>query len=160
MSKYTDLLSTEFANKPNGVPNATNCSGFLKAVASKIGTFLPDVRADDIIDYMSRHWTPVSISTACSYAQLPGRFVVAGLKYNELTVQNDPSRSGHVAILVAGPLYHGKYPRVWCGGSPPSAKSPGGQSKGNRSVGEVWLRADRDKVHYFYDPVCFEQIRY
>jgi hypothetical protein len=54
-----------------------------------------------------------------------------------------PGWNGHVAIVVSGELYKQKYPVVW-GGSIASA-----QSKGSKTVGEVWNRADRDNVAYY-----------
>ena len=69
-----------------------------------------------------------------------GALVIAGLKSYEHT----PARNnGHVVIVVDGTLYRGIYPMVW-GGSIGNA-----QSKGTKSVGEVWNRADRDAVLYY-----------
>jgi len=52
-------------------------------------------------------------------------------------------QNGHVAIVVDGPLYKGKYPICW-GGS-----IGGAQSQGDKSTGEVWNRADRDSAVYY-----------
>jgi hypothetical protein len=69
-----------------------------------------------------------------------GALVVAGLKSSD----HNPARSnGHVVIVVGGALYRETYPLCWCG-SIGSA-----QSKGTKSVGEVWSRTDRDSVVYF-----------
>ena len=55
------------------------------------------------------------------------------------------------ASAAAGALYRDAYPKLWCG-------SLGGQaqSQSDKSVGEVWSRADRDSVayHEYTTTVC------
>ena len=68
---------------------------------------------------------------------------MAGLKGSE----HNPARAqGHVAVVVPGPLYHGKYPPCWCGSSGTA------QSSGNKPVGEVRSKRDRDRVTYYRAP--------
>lgn len=124
-----------------GTKNKNNCSGFVKSVASKLGVPIPaTANADGITEYISKNWTKIATGKeAADQAQL-GVFVVVALK----GANHSPARtSGHVAVVVRGTLYKDKYPLVW-GGS-----TGGAQSKGNKSVGEVWNRSDRDNVAYY-----------
>ncbi|MCC7066824.1 MAG: hypothetical protein IT523_00065 [Burkholderiales bacterium] len=128
------------------LPNKNNCSGFLKAVASKLGIVLPvSANADLLIDFMiDQQWkTTTSGKEAANLAE-NGAFVVAALKSGD----HNPARAnGHVAVVVSGTLYREVYPLCWCG-SIGSA-----QSCGTKSVGEVWNRRDRDQVTYYRCPV-------
>jgi cell wall-associated NlpC family hydrolase len=124
-----------------GTKNKNNCSGFVKAVAKRLGIPLPDTaNADGIADVVSKKWTKVASGTEAARLAGTGTFVLAVLKAADHT----PARNnGHVAIVASGELYKQKYPVVW-GGSIASA-----QSKGSKTVGEVWNRADRDNVAYY-----------
>lgn len=133
-----------------GFKNSNNCSGFVKAVAKKLGVpFLQVGRADDIGDYLAKsaEWTLLATTREAASKATAGAFVVASLKSD----QHSPKRSeGHVAIVVTGPLYRDKYPRCW-GGSTGLA-----QSKGNKSTGEIWNTKDRDNVKYYgYNTVSY-----
>jgi hypothetical protein len=134
--------SWEEENLP-GLPNKNNCSGFLRSVAGHLNITLYGQQADDLVESIRKNW--VKVDTASSAAQFAsqGMLVVAGLKGSE----HDPKRAnGHVAVIVPGPFYHGKYPRCWCGSTGTA------QSQGNKSVGEVWNRHDRDQVTYYRAP--------
>ncbi|MET1257375.1 hypothetical protein [Aliikangiella maris] len=48
---------------------------------------------------------------------------------------------GHVAIVVPGPLAHGKYPTAYWG-------SLGGVPKKNTTINWSWNKKDRDNVIY------------
>lgn len=123
-----------------GLRNSGNCSGFLKSVAAGLGVKLPgELNADGLVAHLERHWRPLPSGEAAAAQAAAGWLVVAGLASLRHT---PPRRNGHVAIVVAGPLYRGKYPRVWCG------SLGGAQSRGEKSVGEVWNRTDRDAVSY------------
>jgi cell wall-associated NlpC family hydrolase len=117
-----------------------DCSGFIRAVARELGYTLTG-NADDLVSELERRWTTIDRAQAIE-AAAAGTLVIVGLKAAD---HNPPRRHGHIAVVVDGPLYHGKYPRVWCGSIGGSA----GQSEGNKSVGEVWRRTDRDNVSYF-----------
>ena len=123
-----------------GTPNKKNCSGFIKSVAKKLDVPLPNVQADGIVDTIEKSWTKVSTGVEAAKKAAAGFFVLAGLKSSDHTRQVS---QGHVVIVINGPLYRGKYPLCW-GGSTGSA-----QSKGNKSVGEVWIPTDRDNVAYY-----------
>ena len=120
--------------------NSDNCSGFAKAVAAKLGVTLPNVQADGIVEYISGNWTKLDSGAEAAKEAGLGYLVIAGLKGADHT----PARSsGHVAIVVTGRLYLGKYPLCW-GGSTGVA-----QSRGDKSTGEVWARSDRNNVEYY-----------
>jgi hypothetical protein len=125
-----------------GTINSDNCSGFVKAVAIKLGVPIPDKNADGIVDYLDNNddWArDYSGSDAARFAAA-GQFIIAGLKSDEHT---PPRSQGHVAIVVPGPLYRNIYPLVWCG------STGSAQSKGTLSVGQVWNTKDRDNVAYY-----------
>lgn len=124
-----------------GTKNRDNCSGFVKAVAKALGIPLPaTATADDIADEVAAKWTAVASGPDAARLAATGQFVLAVLK----AADHSPARNnGHVAIVVSGVLYRKTYPVVW-GGSIGSA-----QSRGDKSVGEVWNRSDRDNVKYY-----------
>ncbi|MCQ8895728.1 hypothetical protein NQT62_04630 [Limnobacter humi] len=125
----------------SGVKNRNNCSGFVKAVAKRLGIPLPDTAtADGIAAAVESNWTKVESGAEAARLAYAGQFVLAVLKAKD----HQPKRSnGHVAIVVYGDLYRHRYPKVW-GGSIGAA-----QSRGDKSVGEVWNNVDRDQVGYF-----------
>ena len=131
-----------------GIKNKNNCSGFVKAVAKKLGIPLPPVQADGIIDSIEISWAKVNTGAEAAKKVAAGFFVLAGLKSNDHAKKVS---QGHVVIVINGPLYRIKYPMCW-GGSTGTA-----QSKGNKSVGEVWNTTDRDNVVYYVykQQACF-----
>lgn len=124
-----------------GTKNRDNCSGFVKAVAKKLGVPLGEtLNADGLVDAISSSWTKLASGKDAATEAGLGKFVVAGMRAKD----HAPSRNhGHVVVIVSGDLYRDKYPKCW-GGSLGSA-----QSRGTKSVGEVWNRADRDNVGYW-----------
>ena len=124
-----------------GVPNADNCSGFVKSVAAKLGVSLPATAdADGIADAVST-WTVVKTGAEAAREGATGHLVLAVLKGSD----HSPARThGHVGVVVDGTLYRNAYPKLWCGSLGGLAKS-----QGEKSVGEVWNRADRDNVTYY-----------
>lgn len=124
-----------------GLKNSKNCSGFVKAVAKKLGAPLPETaNADGIIDAISASWASVDSGAEAARLAATGVLVLVGLKAAD---HNPPRNNGHVAIVVNGTLYRHKYPPVW-GGS-----TGGAQSQGDKTVGEVWSNKDRDSVSYY-----------
>lgn len=124
-----------------GVKNRDNCSGFVKAVAKKLGILLPETaNADGIADAVKAGWVMVDSGVEAARQAGMGNLVLAVLKASDHT---PPRQNGHVAIVVSGELYRSKYPKVWCG-SLGSA-----QSQGELSVSEVWGQTDRDNVKYY-----------
>lgn len=118
-----------------------DCSGFVRAVTAELG-YPVSGNADGIMNELANSpntWQSITPEAAIA-AVRAGALVIAGLKSHE----HVPAASnGHVVIVVDGPLYRGKYPRVW-GGSIGDA-----QSRGDKSVGEVWRVSDRDSVRYY-----------
>jgi len=126
----------------SGIANKNNCSGLVKAVAKELNIAIPNGQADTIVEYLDEHdsWEELASGEAAKIKAETGHFVIAGLKSSN----HSPSRaSGHVVIVVGGTMYHNKYPKCWSG------STGGAQSNGNKSVGEVWNRTDRDNVHYY-----------
>jgi hypothetical protein len=123
-----------------GTVNKNNCSGFVKAVALKMNAKLPEERADGLIDYMKEKWSSVASALEAKNLAVKGTLVIGGLKSTE---QKKLPTEGHVVVIVDGELYHSKYPKCWCGSTGHA------QSQGDKSVGEVFATADRDKVAYF-----------
>lgn len=134
--------------------NQHSCSAFLRAVAAKLGIPLPSgANADNLIanSFSASPWIgiPTSSTNQCllppgilaKSKAASGAFVVAGMKASE---QSHKTTEGHVAIVVDGLLYRGRYPMCWCG------STGGGQSKGDKSIGLVFYPEDRDNVHYWY----------
>jgi hypothetical protein len=119
--------------------NKDNCSGFVKAVAKKLNVPLPPAQADGILETVKMSWTKLNSGAEAANKAAAGFFVLAGLRSGDHT---KTVSQGHVVIVINGPLYRNKYPTCW-GGSTGSA-----QSKGNKTVGEVWSPTDRDKVTY------------
>lgn len=123
-----------------GTRNSSNCSGFIKAVAKKMGVPLPaTANADDIVDAIAAGWLRLDSGADAAQRATTGSFVIVGLKSGD----HSPARNnGHVALVVPGELYRKAYPMVWCG------STGGAQSQGTKSVGEVWNRTDRESVLY------------
>jgi hypothetical protein len=124
-----------------GIANKNNCSGFVKAVAKKLGIPISaTANADGIVAELAGAWSEVSTGAEAALKAAAGSLVIVGLK----GADHKPARAnGHVAIVVSGALYRNKYPLCW-GGS-----IGGAQSAGTKSVGEIWNRNDRDSVKYF-----------
>ena len=118
-----------------------DCSGFVRAVAKELGYSLSG-NADALMAQLAKDWTKIDRAKAVELAKA-GTLVIAGLKSSQ---HNPPRNNGHVVIVVEGVLYNNKYPPVW-GGSIGAA-----QSRGTKTVGEVWRSTDRDAVQYYQPP--------
>ncbi|HWC97850.1 MAG TPA: hypothetical protein VG456_13895 [Candidatus Sulfopaludibacter sp.] len=131
------------ACKDNFDSNQDFCNYFVQAVFLTLTKIVLTGTADELVDYFSATpsgWFQVTREEGILKTD-DGWLVLAGLKSKD---HHDGRSHGHLAVVVPGTLYHGKYPRVWCGGGPM------GQSQGDKTVGEVWNTKDRDKVKYFY----------
>lgn len=112
----------------------SDCSGFLKAVASNLGIAMAGM-ANDIVDEIQRApWTPLPDGLAAGAKADLGFFVVGGLK---------DTPHGHVVVVVQGPLAHGKYPTGYWGRF-------GATGMKNTTINWAWNKADRDRVTYAY----------
>lgn len=120
---------------------SNDCSGFVRAVTAELGHPVSG-NANGIMNELAAtptRWEPIDRAAAVE-AVKTGALVIAGLK----AADHNPARNnGHVVIVIDGPLYRNTYPLVW-GGSIGNA-----QSRGTKTVGEVWNKADRDAVHYY-----------
>ena len=78
-----------------------NCSGFVKAVAAEIGIFLPDKKADPIIEYLSEwtraSWWKIGSPKDAGTLAEEGYFVLACL-----TSTDSGRANGHVAVVTSG----------------------------------------------------------
>lgn len=119
---------------------SNDCSGFVKAVTAELGHAVTG-NANGIMSDLaaSSSWEKIDRAAAVE-AVKTGALVIAGLKGSD---HNPARNNGHVVIVIDGPLYRDTYPLVW-GGSIGNA-----QSKGTKTVGEVWSRSDRDSVLYY-----------
>lgn len=119
---------------------SNDCSGFVRAVTAELGHPVSG-NANGIMNELatSSSWEKIDRAAAVE-AVKTGTLVIAGLK----AADHHPARNnGHVVIVIDGPLYRDTYPLVW-GGSIGNA-----QSKGTKTVGEVWNKSDRDSVLYY-----------
>ncbi|MFX6250170.1 type VI secretion system effector peptidoglycanhydrolase Tse1, partial [Acinetobacter baumannii] len=91
--------------------------------------------ANAMVDGLEQSWTKLASGAEAAQKAAQGFLVIAGLKGRT---------SGHVAVVISGPLYRQKYPMCWCG----SIAGAVGQSQGLKSVGQVWNRTDRDRLNY------------
>jgi hypothetical protein len=116
----------------------SDCSGFVKAVATKFGVDLTG-QADSIVDQIqSAGWTTISDGVNAKEKADDGWLVIGGLKSVD---HNPPRNNGHVVIVVSGPLANGKYPTGYWG-------TLGGVGRKNSTINYAWRETDRDKVVY------------
>ena len=125
--------------------NRASCSHFVIAVALDLGYPLAG-NADAIVKHINKYFYKVDSGAEAARWATQGFLVIAGLQSSECA--DKKTTNGHLAIIVPGELYRGKYPLVWCGSTGEA------QSKGTKSVGEVWPKLDRDKVHYYRAPAA------
>jgi hypothetical protein len=112
--------------------HTSDCSGFLKAVASDLGIALTGM-ADDIVDEIQvAPWIPLADGVAAKAQADLGFFVVGGLK---------DTPHGHVVVVVQGPLAHEKYPTAYWG-------RLGATGMKNTTINWAWNKTDRDRVTY------------
>jgi hypothetical protein len=125
-----------------------SCNGFAQAVAATFGVNLigdANTIIGDIVAPKNSNapkWRKLTTLAEVQTAVRSGKLVIAALAGKD---HHPPRTSGHLAIVVDGPLYRGKYPRCWAG----STNARWGKSDGTLSVGECWNPADRDSVGYY-----------
>jgi hypothetical protein len=121
--------------------NKNNCVGFVKSVAKAVGVFIPDRRAEFVTAFLQHSNAWIEIKDP-DYGY-NGIYAEVRAEYNYLVLA---ARTSHVAVVVPGDLKVGCYPMVWCG-------STGSyQSRGDKSVLDIWGSGASDKVQYFYCP--------
>jgi hypothetical protein len=115
-----------------------DCSGFVKAVATKFGIDLTG-QADSIVNQIQQpDWTKLLDGVEAKAKADAGWLVVAGLKSSN---HNPPRTNGHVVIVVSGPLANGKYPTGYWG-------TLGGVGRKSTTINYAWRDPDRDNVVY------------
>lgn len=116
-----------------------DCSGFVRAVAGKLGVALSG-DADAIVETLrgSTGWTPLTDGVAAETAARAAQLVIAGMKGDEQAI---PNEHGHVVVVVAGALDRGTYPTAYWG-------SLGGEPGRAKTLNYAWTADDRDRVSY------------
>lgn len=115
----------------------SDCSGFVKAVAHELGANLQG-NANDISSAIQQLSQTTTDGVAAAAWASEGKFVVAGLKGED----HQPVRThGHVVVVVAGPLAHGKYPSAYWG-------TLGSTGRKNQTLNWSWNSRDRDHLTY------------
>ena len=118
--------------------NKSDCSGFVKDVASALGVSLSG-QANDIVDQVTGPgWTKLTGGKAAKQAADEGKFVISGLKGSD---QQTPSAHGHVVVVVSGPLAKDQYPTAYWG-------TLGGTGERAKTINWAWKAVDRDNVIY------------
>lgn len=131
-----------------------NCSGFVRAVAKDLGHTLPPGNADSIMNYLPKnHWERIPDGVSAERLAAKGIFVIVGLKSKDH--EKKGTRYGHVSVVAGGNLVEGKYPLVWSG----SIGGPVAQSKGTKSVVNIWRRADAGNVIYYAPPGTLAKLK-
>ncbi len=126
--------------------NAGDCHKFVEAVAAALRVVLTGT-ADQVMAQIagpgwSQHGTDGAAAAAAAEA---GDLVIGGMTSERLG-----DAHGHVVVVVAGPLAHGRYPTAYWGSLNPRVRPDGGLGKTiNFSFSEV----DRDGVVYASRPV-------
>lgn len=132
-NRVTDACEACFA------AHANDCSGFARAVANQLRVTLSGL-ANEIVDTLgdSADWTVLADGVAAAQSAAAGKLVIGGLRGDE---QANPDPHGHVVVVVAGPLAHGKYPSAYWG-------RLGGGGMKDQTVNWAWRQEDRDNVTY------------
>ncbi len=118
--------------------NQDDCSGFVRAVGNQLGVAIAG-QANDIVGILGTGaWRELDDGIAAAASAGTGKLVVAGLRGDE---QFEHSNHGHVVVVVAGPLAHGRYPTAYWG-------RLGGGGVKDQTINWAWTEQDRDRVHY------------
>ena len=116
----------------------SDCSGFAKAVAARLGVTLTGM-ADDIVGEIAvAPWSPIADGPTAAAQAAQGRLVLAALNGAD---QQVPDAHGHVVVVVQGALAHGLYPTAYWG-------QLGGVGKKDMTLNWAWREGDRDHVIY------------
>lgn len=120
--------------------NASDCSGFAKAVAQEFAITLTG-QANDIVGQLTsaNGWTELG-----SDAQAGQRAAAAVARGEFVIGARKETGNGHVVVVVAGsPLAHGKYPFAYWG----KLNDPANAGF-NKTVNWAWDQVSRDSVTY------------
>ena len=116
----------------------SDCSGFARAVAARLGVTLTGMANDIVGEIAAAPWSPVADGPTAAAQAAQGRLVIAGLRGAD---QQVPDAHGHVVVVVQGPLAHGLYPTAYWG-------QLGGVGKKDMTLNWAWREGDRDHVVY------------
>ena len=123
------------------------CNQFAIAVARELNIQIPQSFANGIIDFLVREtqksdpiWYELSDGVQAQKQAGFGRLVIAGLRAADH--HDSKTKNGHVAVVVSGPLKHGKYPRGYWGALK-------GKGRADTSLSLSWKSEDKDNVRYF-----------
>ena len=116
----------------------SDCSGFAKAVATRLGVILTGMANDIVGEIAAAPWSPVTDGPTAAAQAAQGRLVIAGLNGAD---QQEPDAHGHVVVVVQGDLAHGLYPTAYWG-------QLGGIGKKRTPLNWAWREGDRDHVTY------------
>jgi len=116
--------------------NYDNCSGDVRAVAQVLGGTLYGNANNITKQIQGEGWTVYNSGAAVYYYGISqGKYCIAGWP------NPDPSKSGHVANLVDGPLAYGIYPTGYWG-------SVGSIGKPNKTINLSFTRSQLKEVIY------------
>lgn len=123
--------------------NKNNCSGYVRSVANDFSIVLTG-QADAIVDQIqTSEWSIAANGVEAQRQADAGKLVIAGLKSAD---HKPPADNGHVVVVVAGPLAHGKYPSSYWG-------TLGGVGKKNTTLNYAWNAESRDLIIYRFRSV-------
>ena len=133
-------------------PNSENCSGFIKSLGQELGFYVPNCRADGILEYleaitvnnnMIAVWEKLGVgkrglAKAIANAR-HGRLVIAA------TNSKDYGQSeGHVAVVLSKREGPHNAPLIFGGSTVPGPRSPG-----TKTIRLVWNMDKLDVIHFF-----------
>lgn len=126
------------ACEANFEAHKSDCSGFVKAVATGFAVVL-EGQADNIVDQIKgEDWTVLKDGVDANDKANAGWFIVAGLKSTDHV---PPQSNGHVAMIVSGGLAQDKYPTGYWG-------QLGGVGSKNKTINWAWNKDSRDHIIY------------
>lgn len=118
--------------------HSDDCSGFVRAVALRLGLQI-EGNADAIVGQLGGPgWTPLADGVRARVAAEGGMLVIAGMKGAD---QAEPSAHGHVVIVTPGKLAHDRYPTAYWG-------TLGRVGAKAQTLNFAWVLTDRDRITY------------
>lgn len=116
----------------------SDCSGFVKAVATALGVTLTGLANDIVGEIQGDQWVTLANGVAAKANADQGFFVIGGLAGAD---HMPPQEHGHVVVVVTGPLAHDLYPAAYWG-------SLGSVGMKDQTINYAWNAESRDKVIY------------
>jgi hypothetical protein len=116
----------------------SDCSGFARAVAARLGVTLTGLANDIVGEIAAAPWSPIADGPTAAAQAAEGRLVIAGLRGSD---QGASDAHGHIVVVVQGPLAHGLYPTAYWG-------QLGSVGRKSMTLNWAWRAADRDRLIY------------